>query len=824
MSICVRVGLSVLLATIPAMAALADKRQATRPSSIRGPEGFRVELLRSAQEDEGSWISMTFDADGAIIVGLDDRGLGRLRLNAGNDAADFEHLLHTDSFRHVRGILYAHDSLYVSATDSQGVYRLSDSDGDGQYETQKRLRELPYQSRFGHGTNQIVLGPDGMVYVVVGNDVVFPDPMAPRSPYRDPQNDWLLPSPHDGGHDDRVGYVARVDPDGESWEVIAGGFRNQFDLAFNRDGEMFTWDADMEWDAGLPWYRPTRLNHVISGGEYGWRWGSGKWPQWFPDSLPSTLDTGLSSPTGMVFGDSSNWPARFGDALFMADWQFGRILLVDLVPRGTTYEAKAELFLEGAPLNVCDLAFGPDGSMYFITGGRGSQSGLYRVTWTGGLPSSQLAPPSVDPEAIAGGKKARELRKRLDHYQRDQDASAIDFIWQQLESDDPWLRFSARIALENQPVSGWRDAVSGAADSQAKRTALLALARVGDQDDQQIIVGALAGLNWSSLDAEELLVPLRTLQLTIIRQGRLDAVQGRPIAEQLDPLFPHHSFAVNWLLQELLVEFEASGVFETPGVIERSLDLVENAATQEEQVQYAKTLSRISAGWDLGSARRVLDWLHQTRSLPGGKLVETTWRNLRSDFEAALPESLRGGLGDELARLDEPRPEEPQTIVPPRPVVQKWTMEDLIDDVNRLRIEDHSAESGQTALAAAACLQCHRVGQRGGHNGPDLTQVGKRFDGRALLESILQPSRQVDPKYLNATYLMADGRVVTGRTVGVGKDELTIEIDAMTGRSVAIRRDEIEQSMPNPVSPMPEGLLDTLTREEVLDLIALLRR
>jgi len=818
MSICTRVGLSVLFAVIHAVAAWADQRQATQPSSIRAPEGFRVELLRSAQADEGSWISMTFDADGAIIVGLDDRGLGRLRLGEGRDAADFEHLLHTDSFRHVRGVLHAHDSLYVSATDSQAVYRLSDSDGDGQYETQKRLRELPYQSRFGHGTNQIVLGPDGMVYVVVGNDVVFPDPMASRSPYRDPQNDWLLPSPHDGGHDDRVGYVARVDPEGETWEVIAGGFRNQFDLAFNRDGEMFTWDADMEWDAGLPWYRPTRLNHVIPGGEYGWRWGSGKWPAWFPDSLPSTLDTGLSSPTGMVFGDLSNWPARFGEALFMADWQFGRILLVDLVPRGATYEAKAELFLEGAPLNVCDLAFGPDGALYFITGGRGSQSGLYRVTWTGGLESPQSAPPLVDPEVVAGGNQARELRKRLERYQRQQDASAIDFIWQQLDSDDPWLRFSARIALENQPVSGWRDAISGDADSRAKRMALLALARVGERGDQRVIVDTLAGLNWSSLDEEELLVPLRALQLTIIRQGRLDAAQGRPIVERLDPLFPHHGFAVNWLLQELLVEFE------TPGVIERSLDLVENAATQEEQIQYAKTLSRVSTGWELHSARRVLAWLYQTRSLPGGKLVETTWRNLRSDFEATLSESLLAGLSDELARLDEPRLEDARTIMPPRPVVQQWKMDDLIDDVTRLRLEDHSIESGQRALAAAACLQCHRVGQRGGHNGPDLTEVGKRFDGRALLESILQPSRQVDPKYLNATYLMADGRIVTGRTVGVGKDELTIEIDAMTGRSVSIRRDEIERSMPNPVSPMPEGLLDTLTREEVLDLIALLRR
>ena len=49
--------------------------------------------------------------------------------------------------------------------------------------------------------------------------------------------------------------------------------RNPFDIAFNHDGELFTYDADMEWDIGEPWYRPTRINHVISGAEFGFRNG-----------------------------------------------------------------------------------------------------------------------------------------------------------------------------------------------------------------------------------------------------------------------------------------------------------------------------------------------------------------------------------------------------------------------------------------------------------------------------------------------------------------------------------------------------------------------
>jgi len=70
---------------------------------------------------------------------------------------------------------------------------------------------------------------------------------------------------------------------------------------------------------------------------------------------------------------------------------------------------------------------------------------------------------------------------------------------------------------------------------------------------------------------------------------------------------------------------------------------------------------------------------------------------------------------------------------------------------------------------------------------------------------------------------MSDGRLVSGRTVGVSKNQLTIEVDSTTGSTVAIDRVDIEASVPGTRSPMPDGLVDTLTREEILDLIALLR-
>ncbi|MEZ6069729.1 MAG: HEAT repeat domain-containing protein [Pirellulales bacterium] len=142
----------------------------------------------------------------------------------------------------------------------------------------------------------------------------------------------------------------------------------------------------MEWDEGLPWYRPTRINHVTPGAEFGWRSGWAKWPDYYVDSLPAIVDTGRGSPTGVTLYDHYRFPARFHDALFVGDWSMGRILAVKLRRKGGSYEAQTREFLVGRPLNVTDLEVGPDGWLYFSTGGRGTEGGVYRIIWNGRVP------------------------------------------------------------------------------------------------------------------------------------------------------------------------------------------------------------------------------------------------------------------------------------------------------------------------------------------------------------------------------------------------------------------------------------------------------
>ncbi len=804
---CVALAVCLCLATT-----LAAQEKA--PSlDVTVPPGFAVELLRAAQPGEDSWISLTFDPQGRIIVGRDAVGVARITLTGDGTPATYEVLDNT--LRHCRGVLYAFDSLYVCATDSKGFYRLQDADGDDRFETVTLLKEMDYRSRYGHGTNQVLLGPDNMLYLINGNDVSFPEGTDPNSPYRDPRNDKLLRNPHDAGEDDRVGHILRVDPEGKQWTAIAGGFRNQFDAAFNSDGELFTYDSDMEWDVGLPWYRPTRLNHVVSGGEYGWRWGTMKWPEDYADSLPTTLDTGLGSPTGMVFGDRSAFPERYQSALFMADWQNGRIYVVDLIPSGSTYRAEYDVFVKGGPLNVCDIEFGPDGALYFVTGGRGSQSGLYRVRWTGQAPPPErpAALASLDEQTLRQAALLRGMRKQLEVFHTERAPVAVDAAWHAIAHEDRWLRFAARVALEHQDVSLWRDRALAEQTALGAPIALLALARAGDAGDLPRILAAVERRPLERDPIESLLGSLRASAVAMIRLGQPDEATRTRFAARLAPLFPHADSRVNRELSELLVALDA------PGIVEAILAMLESAATQEEQVHYAMTL-RHARGWTLDQRRRLFVWLAAARKLPGGKLVAKTIEDLRSDLVAALPDDDRAALAAELAALQTPL----EATIPfvEQPIVKRWTLDTLehrLGDVASAR--DRTA--GERALAKANCLKCHRLGEKGGQVGPDLSNVGGRFDARTILESILEPSKVIDPKYQDTAYVLTNGKVIVGRPTGVNAKQITLEVDPLRGTSVAIERAEIEEAVPSRVSPMPAGLVDVLTDEEILDLLSLLK-
>lgn len=777
---------------------------ATAAEQLTALPGFTVELLRSAQPAEGSWVAMTFDPRGRIIIAREDRGLLRLTLPSDSNALIAVQTINTNLLE-CRGLLFAYDSLYANANNSKGLYRLRDTRGDDQFDEVKLLRDTP--GGVGHGRNQLTLGPDGMIYSIHGDDVGLPpEGAAAHSPFRHYAEDRLLPCEWDKhlfNAQARMpfGHLIRTDRDGKSWELVAGGLRNPFGIDFNPAGDLFTFDADMEWDAGLSWYHPTRVLHLVPGGDYGWRRGTGVLPVWSPDTLPSAVDIGLASPTAVKFGTKSNFPEPWRQALFILDWAYGKIHAIHLARGAAGYTGQAELFLKGRPLNVTGLDFGPDGAMYFVTGGRRTQSGLYRVKWAG--PATPAAPSKASPAETNASKIAAGLS-----------SASLDQIWSQLNASDLWLRHSARIALESRPISEWRQSALTETRPTAALAGLLALTRAGGPPVQAALRSRLRDLLSPTLSADQQLLAIRAAAVSFIRHGQ----PGRPDAEEFlakwEPLYPSPDARVNQSLCEMLVYLESTNV------IRKTLPLLETAATQEEKFHYLFTLRLVKSGWTIAERRSYFEWLARARhEFRGANALPTALNYIRADAEVTLSSAEHAALAQTLALLDQPAAPA-FAAATNRAFVKEWTMGDLAGDLAAVG-HGRDAARGRRLFTEAGCAQCHRLGGEGGVIGPDLTSVSARFDRRALLESIIEPSKVVAEVYRNVSLTLKSGAMVDGRIVSEDPRNLVLAlnpVDPDQRRQVA--RADVASQRVSEVSPMPAGLLNTLTREEILDLLA----
>ncbi|MEM9939951.1 MAG: c-type cytochrome [Planctomycetota bacterium] len=346
-------------------------------------------------EETGSLIAMEFNEFGKIIFAKENGGLmiADPSLPPGDDKRI--RLLCSD-VKNCQGILPLNGKIYVtgSGPQGQGLYCLTDADRDGIFQVDKKL--ISFSGKPGeHGPHGIQLGPDGMLYVVVGNGSQLVEPFAKTSPYIHHYEGDMVPRYEDpGGHAVGVkapgGTVLRCSLDGQKIERFAGGIRNAYDLVFDQFGELFIHDSDMEADAGTTWYRPTYVFHVPAGAEMGWRSGWAKFSQYLVDQNPAAADTGRGSPTGCVLYQHLQFPLRYQNSIFLADWSEGRILNIKPEVSGAGYTAKTETFLTGRPLNVVDLAVGEDGGLYFCTGGRGTEGGVYRIVWNGDVPENVI--------------------------------------------------------------------------------------------------------------------------------------------------------------------------------------------------------------------------------------------------------------------------------------------------------------------------------------------------------------------------------------------------------------------------------------------------
>lgn len=593
---------------------------------------------------------------------------------------------------------------------------------------------------------------------------------------------------------------------------------------------------------GTPWYRPTRLYHAVNGSEMGWRSATGKWPTWYHDSLPQVVDIGPGSPVGVTFGTGAKFPAKYQKAVFLCDWTFGTMFAVHLTPTGATYVGKKETFLGRAPLPLTDAVIGTDGAMYFTIGGRGAQSALYRVTYTG---TESTAPVQVTKDT---GTELRALRRKIEqlYVAGHSSAANVDFLWPLLSHSDRFIRYAARVALEFQDVKLWEDRVLTEKNAEALLTSTVAFTHMAGVEKKSALTAALAKLDFKSLPEEQKLELLRAHQLVFIRLGQPDAASAAAVLKQLDEHFPSKTYSVDRELANVLI------FLNSPTVIGKCLTLMnpkeENtdntlAAAAEviarnqgygstvakilgntpnlQQMHYAFALRNMRFGWTLEQRKQYFAWYQEAAKRSGGNSYQKFLVNMQKEALENASENERkllAGAAVTIAPIKEAEL--------PKPLGPGKESGYSIDEVLALigpGLKGRNFEAGARAYKASRCISCHRFDGDGGSTGPDLTNVAGRFSQKDLLESIIDPSKVISDQYKASIIELKNGKTISGRVLSEVDGKLTVLTDPVDHTKIMeIPLSDIEERTASTVSLMPKDLLKPLSKEEILDLLAYL--
>lgn len=777
-------------------------------AELKVAEGFKVEKIRDMKQGEGSWVSLTIDDKGRLIGADQYGGIFRIDPAVGLDPVKLEIPLGG-----AHGLLWHDGALYVTVNEAvgqgEGVYVVKDADGNGEVETVTKLQA--FRGRGEHGPHALVASPDGeWIYVVAGNHTEVPE--IDRGPvFPNWKEDFLLPRmPDPRGHAVNCmapgGWIARFRKDGSSWELVSVGYRNSYDIAFNDRGELFTYDSDMEWDFGMPWYRPTRICQAFPGSDFGWRNGSANPPDYYEDSMPPVLDIGPGSPTGLISGKGAKFPARYQRALYALDWTFGTMYAIHLEKQGAGYKAVKEEMVAGPGMPLTDAVVATDGAMYFLTGGRRTASALWRLSYVGGEETGPVAYATTMPEAMA-----------------------LEQAKVAMGSADRVERQMARVVVEN---AGVKDLPGGTA--WADISAAIIEARGGRIAES---FSRLGSMDWAQLDRDQKVAWLRAASLGFSRAEKRDEAWRQMVISKVDASFPATDDRLNRELCAMLSCLRA------PGVVGRTLGLMDAAGPEpapdwaqlaarnanyggsikkmmenqppSQVIHYLACLRVLEGPWQEQERARYFEWIQRLKNRHGGMSYGGFLDRIREDALAvATPE--------EKARIgDLPPPRDPFANLPP--VVgpgRSWTVEEIVAVAKK---DGFDRENGRKMFEASLCAACHSVGGDGGAAGPDLSTVAGRFSMHDLAVAMVDPSQEVSDQYAFEVFVKEDGSQVVGKQVDEKDEKMIIAINPFDfSQRTEVVRSEMKERRKSPVSPMPGGLINRLNEKELRDLLGYL--
>lgn len=237
-------------------------------------------------------------------------------------------------------------------------------------------------------------------------------------------------------------------------------------------------------------------------------------------------------------------------------------------------------------------------------------------------------------------------------------------------------------------------------------------------------------------------------------------------------------------------------------------------------MSYAKSLRHLKTGWNLELRKTFFEWFTRAKSYKGGASFGLFIENMKKTALENTPEEQKIALKETI----EAEPPAGQVFTSePRAFVQNWTVADF-DDVIHVGLEgNRDFVNGRKMFGAATCFACHRFNQEGGAIGPDLTSVAGKFSPRDLLESIIEPGKEISDQYGQMIFEMKDGSIVTGRIMNLSGDVVKVNTNMMNPDDITdVDRKRLKEMKPSPISMMPPGLVNTLSKDDVLDLLAYL--
>jgi putative heme-binding domain-containing protein len=405
----------------------------------------------------------------------------------------------------------------------------------------------------------------------------------------------------------------------------------------------------------------------------------------------------------------------------------------------------------------------------------------------------------------------------------------VDRHWGDLAKQDRFERWAARTAIEHQPFASWSDRALTETNPAKQVEALMALARCAgvcpqhrkadtppvDTAMRGKLLTALLKLDLAKLPTPQQLTALRTIEIVLNRFDGCDDTQRQALIAKLDPLFPAATPEQNWLLCETLVYLQA------PSSAAKGMALIANAPTQEEQMEYARSLRMLKAGWTKELRTQQLQWFLKAANYKGGASFDKFIEFIRNDSLATFTDAEKADLAALIAK----KPERKSAIenlgamfVGRTPTM--WTLDELSKAAST-GLKNRSFDNGRKMFGAAACFTCHRFDNQGGMVGPDLTGAGGRYSPHDLLDQIINPSKVINEQFVPSVLTKDNGEQVIGTVVNLGGDTVTLNTDLSDpNQRISVDRKTVKSIEPSKVSPMPPMLLSMLTKEEILDLVA----